>query len=71
LSAPVAEAMAVAGLDPEYVTIADADQLHPSSDDTEIGERALLAVAARVGETRLIDSVVLGEDPAPIEDIES
>jgi pantoate--beta-alanine ligase len=71
LGAPVAEAMAVAGLDPEYVTIADADQLHPLSDDTEVGERALLAVAARVGEARLIDNVVLGEDPAPIEDTES
>ncbi len=70
LSTPVAEAMAVAGLTPEYVTIADADQLHPLSDDTQIEERALLAVAARVGATRLIDNVVLGEDPAPIEDDE-
>jgi pantoate--beta-alanine ligase len=70
LSTPVAEAMAVAGLTPEYVTIADAAQLHPLSDDTQIEERALLAVAVRVGGTRLIDNVVLGEDPAPVEDDE-
>ncbi len=28
--------------------------------------RAVLAVAARIGATRLIDNVVLGEEPAPI-----
>ena len=68
LSVPVTEALALAGLKPEYVTIADADELSPLSDDTQIEDRALLAVAARVGATRLIDNVVLGEDPAPIED---
>ena len=71
MSAPVAEALAVAGLQPEYVVITDAEQLHPLPDDTRLETRALLAVAARVGQARLIDNVVLGEDPAPIEDIES
>jgi pantoate--beta-alanine ligase len=33
---------------------------------TEIPSRALLAVACRVGTTRLIDNVVLGEDPPPL-----
>jgi pantothenate synthetase len=30
------------------------------------GPRALLALAAFAGTTRLIDNVVLGEDPAPL-----
>jgi pantothenate synthetase len=30
------------------------------------GDRALLAVAARIGGARLIDNVVLGDDPAPV-----
>jgi len=47
----------------DYVAIADADDISPLPD--EIGERALLAVAAHIGSTRLIDNVVLGEDPAP------
>ena len=33
--------------------------------DDVVGERALLAVAARVGATRLIDNFVLGEDARP------
>jgi pantoate--beta-alanine ligase len=31
-----------------------------------VGDRALLALAIRLGGARLIDNVVLGEDPAPI-----
>ena len=50
----------------DYVTIADADELVPISDEAHIGERAVLAVAGFMGKTRLIDNVVLGEDPAPI-----
>lgn len=52
----------------DYVTLADADALAPLPDDAEIGEdveRAVLAIAARVGATRLIDNFVLGEDPVP------
>lgn len=49
----------------DYVTLADADSVEPLADDAQSGERALLAVAAHVGVTRLIDNVVLGEDPAP------
>jgi pantoate--beta-alanine ligase len=33
----------------------------------ELGHRALLAAAWRVGSTRLIDNVVLGEDPPPLD----
>ncbi|MSP24017.1 MAG: pantoate--beta-alanine ligase [Myxococcales bacterium] len=51
----------------DYVTVADPDTVRPIFDADCIGERALVAVAARIGATRLIDNVVLGEDPAPIE----
>lgn len=50
----------------DYVTVADPDALAPISDDAALGERALLAVACRIGRTRLIDNVVLGEDPDPL-----
>jgi pantoate--beta-alanine ligase len=49
----------------DYVDITDADSLVPLADDAKAGERALLAVAVRIGATRLIDNVVLGEDPSP------
>lgn len=47
---------AVAGVDVEYVEIVDARDLSPVG---EAGERAVIAVAARVGGTRLIDNVHL------------
>lgn len=50
----------------DYVTIADADAITPLDDAAKAPERVLLAVAARVGTTRLIDNVVLGEDPPPV-----
>ena len=43
------------------MTVADAERLVPIADDAQVGERALLAVAALAGVTRLIDNVVLGE----------
>lgn len=45
----------------DYVTVADPDALVPFADDARVGERALVAVACRIGKTRLIDNVVLGE----------
>jgi pantoate--beta-alanine ligase len=50
----------------DYVTCADAISVTPLADDAQIERTAVLAVAARVGTTRLIDNVVLGEDPSPI-----
>jgi pantoate--beta-alanine ligase len=50
----------------DYVHLVDADSLVPFSRGSRIGERALLAVAAMIGSTRLIDNVVLGEEPAPL-----
>jgi pantoate--beta-alanine ligase len=49
----------------DYVTVADPDTLDPLTDDANVGSRALVAVACHVGRTRLIDNVVLGEDPPP------
>ncbi|MGE0786866.1 MAG: pantoate--beta-alanine ligase [Sandaracinaceae bacterium] len=48
----------------DYVALADADDLAPLDRVGESG-RAVLAVAAHVSGTRLIDNVVLGEDPRP------
>jgi len=49
----------------DYVDLADADAITVIADGARTGERALLAIACRVGTTRLIDNVVLGEDPSP------
>ncbi|MEM7136941.1 MAG: pantoate--beta-alanine ligase [Myxococcota bacterium] len=46
----------------DYVSSADPDTLEPA-DATP--KRLLIAAAAQVGSTRLIDNVVLGEDPRP------
>lgn len=50
----------------DYVTLADADSVVPLPDDATIAGRAVLAVAARIAGTRLIDNLVLGEDRAPL-----
>ena len=65
LRAPALHALEAAGLRVDYVTLADADELTLIDDAARVGDRALLAIAAFVGATRLIDNVVLGEDPAP------
>ncbi len=46
----------------DYVAIADADSLAPID---RVADRAVLAVAAKIGATRLIDNVVLGEERGP------
>lgn len=57
--------LVAAGLVVDYVTIADAEDLGVFGESALVPERALLALAARVGQTRLIDNVVFSEDPAP------
>jgi pantoate--beta-alanine ligase len=47
----------------DYVEARDAETLAPLA---AVDARAVLAVACRVGTTRLIDNVVLGEDPPPL-----
>lgn len=50
----------------DYVAVADADDVVPFEDHMTIPERAVVAIAARIGSTRLIDNVVLGEEPGPL-----
>jgi pantoate--beta-alanine ligase len=50
----------------DYVAITDADTLAPLAGAARARERALIAIACRIGTTRLIDNVVLGEDPSPL-----
>jgi pantoate--beta-alanine ligase len=66
LRAGVLARLEQAGLRPDYVTLADAESIEPLPDGAGASDRALLALAAFAGSTRLIDNVVLGEDPAPI-----
>ncbi len=49
----------------DYVDVTTADGLASIPDGDAIGDRALVAMACRIGTTRLIDNVVLGEDPVP------
>lgn len=46
----------------DYITATDADNLEVLSEEALVPDRVLLAVAAHVGQTRLIDNTVLGED---------
>lgn len=48
----------------DYVELRDADTLLPI--DGDVPARAVLVVACRVGTTRLIDNLVLGEDAPPL-----
>nr|MDQ3934230.1 pantoate--beta-alanine ligase [Actinomycetota bacterium] len=45
------------GVEPEYLELRSADDLAPAE---RVNGRTLLAVAARVGEARLIDNTILG-----------
>lgn len=49
----------------DYVSVADPEELAPIASEKSVGLRALVAIAAFVGTTRLIDNTVLGED-APL-----
>ena len=49
----------------DYVEVADPDTLRVYEKQERVGERALVALAVRIGPARLIDNVVLGEDAAP------
>ncbi|MCK9461163.1 MAG: pantoate--beta-alanine ligase [Proteobacteria bacterium] len=49
----------------DYVAVADPDTLSEAA-PAGFGGRALVAVAARFGGTRLIDNTVLGEDNSPL-----
>jgi pantoate--beta-alanine ligase len=49
----------------DYVACADAEKVTPLDDAMVVSDRALVAIAARVGTTRLIDNVVVGEERGP------
>lgn len=66
IRAPVLEALERAGFRVDYVELTTAEALEPVPDTARVPERALLAVAAFLGTTRLIDNVVLGEEPSPV-----
>jgi len=62
LRAAALDAMAPHDVTPEYLALVDPDSLQPVD---RVDGRALLAVAARVGQTRLIDNALLeGSDPS-------
>ena len=46
----------------DYVSVADAEELSLFPDTASVGDPAVLAIAAFVGSTRLIDNAVFGED---------
>ncbi len=55
--------LAGAGVEPEYLEARDAGDLTPI--ETFNGRRALIAVAAQVGDARLIDNVIVEPQPPP------
>jgi pantoate--beta-alanine ligase len=61
LAAAAAE-LAAAGIEPEYLEARSAEDLTPA--ESFNGRPVLVAVAARVGDARLIDNVVIGAEPA-------
>ncbi len=65
LAQPVVQSLASVQLEVDYISLAEPETLVVYEPHDSVGERALLAVAAIAGSTRLIDNVVLGEDPAP------
>jgi pantoate--beta-alanine ligase len=65
LREPVVRGLAMVDARIDYVALADPETLEPWDEVERVGERALLAVAVRLGTTRLIDNVVLGVDEAP------
>ena len=60
----VIESIVAAHVDVDYVKATDAESLSPILGS--VSATALLSVACRIGSTRLIDNVVLGEDRAPL-----
>jgi pantoate--beta-alanine ligase len=50
------------GIEPEYLALVDPDSFHPI---TTVGDRVLVAVAARVGATRLIDNTLVHPAATP------
>lgn len=67
LTGMVTDQLTEAGFRVDYVTLADPDTVQPLPADAHAPDRALLAVAAFLGKTRLIDNLVLGEERGPLD----
>lgn len=65
LRTPVVDALTSAGFRVDYVELVSPEGLEPLADSELLTGPALLAVAAFLGKTRLIDNLVLGEDEPP------
>lgn len=50
----------------DYVSVADPDSVRVHESGEIVGDRALIALAVRLGGARLIDNLVLGEEPPPL-----
>ncbi len=61
--APANRILAEAGIEPEYLEIRDAERLEPI--ETINGRPALIAVAAQLGEARLIDNLIIEPQAVP------
>jgi pantoate--beta-alanine ligase len=57
-------ALLARGVEPEYLELVDPDTLAPRE---QLTREALLAVAARIGQTRLIDNAILRPSIAPVQ----
>jgi pantoate--beta-alanine ligase len=56
------QAMLLRGVEPEYLELVDPDTFEPCE---ELERGSLLALAARIGQTRLIDNAILRPAPVP------
>lgn len=65
LAALVSATLSAAALNVEYAALVDAASLEALTSGPLAPGQAALLLAARVGSTRLIDNIVLGQDPAP------
>lgn len=63
----VALSLAQEGAKVDYIELVDAAELTEISERVADEQRAVLATAAYIGDTRLIDNVELGVDPMPID----
>ncbi len=66
LLAPVVSSIEGACDSIDYISAVDPASLAPLDDEALAGETMLIALAARIGGTRLIDNTVLGEDRSPL-----
>lgn len=65
LRAAVLSELESANVRVEYVSLAHPETLEPLDDSDQLEGPALIALAGYVGDTRLIDNLVLGVDPDP------